>query len=333
VSDKTKISWTDASWPVVTGCTHISEGCDNCYAARLTSGRLKHLPAYEGLAEHGRFNGHVRLLPDRLDWPAKWRKPRRIFVSDMADLFHDKVPDGFIARVWDVMGQNQQHTYQILTKRHARMKSWLTRWADQAGDGDSGRPDGFPPLPRGPEAVRGAYSSGRARLFADMLDSMGTPPEGCAYPLYDWMEGWRFWGRDLFNVWGGVSAENQKWFDIRGQALLDTPLAVRWVSCEPLLGPIDLTDCGGVNAIEKDWTGGPPPLAGTGARHPLVDWVVIGGESGPGHREMDVDWLVNLAGQCQDAGVPVFVKQDSGPRSGMQGRIPDDVWQLKQFPK
>ena len=135
MGDKTKIGWTDASWPVVTGCTHISEGCDHCYAAKLTSGRLKRHPAYAGLAENGRFNGTVRLLPDRLGWPEKWCGPRRIFVSDMADLFHQDVPDGFIGQVWDVMGRNQQHTYQVLTKRHARMRSWLKRWADRTGRG------------------------------------------------------------------------------------------------------------------------------------------------------------------------------------------------------
>src|SRR5690348_14393953 len=85
MSDHSKIGWTDASWPVVTGCTHLSEGCDHCYAAKLTSGRLRHLPEYTGLAEHGLFNDTVRCLPNRLAWPLHWRKPRRIFVSDMAD--------------------------------------------------------------------------------------------------------------------------------------------------------------------------------------------------------------------------------------------------------
>lgn len=310
MSDGTAISWTDATWPVVTGCTHISEGCDHCYAAKLTSGRLAHLPAYQGLAEEGRFNGTVRLLPDRLDWPAHWRKPRKVFVSDMADLFHDGVPDGYIAQVWNVMGLNQQHTYQILTKRHARMRSWLKRWADQAADRESDKASGMPPMPRGPEAVRAAYSSGRARLFADMLDSMGDPPEGCAYPLYDWMEGWRFWGRDLFNVWCGVSVENQRWADIRISSLLETPAAARFLSCEPLLGQIDFR--------------GVLPLG--------IDWVIAGGESGPGHRPMDVAWLAWIVEQCRDSEIPVWVKQDSGPRAGQQGRIPDDLW-IHEFPQ
>jgi protein gp37 len=318
MADKTLIGWTDSSWPVVTGCEHLSEGCDNCYAARLTSGRLKHLPAYAGLAENGRFNGTVRCLPDRLDWPAKWRKPRRIFVSDMADLFHRDVPDGYIARVWDVMGRNQEHTYQVLTKRHARLRSWVRDWADTSGDRDGDKASGMPPMPRGPAALRAsAYTSGRSRLFTEMLDSMGDPPEGCAYPLYDWMEGWRFWPRELFNVWLGVSAENQKWADIRVPALLDTPAAVRYVSAEPLLGPIRMRASLMVGAALDP--------------KPGINWVIVGGESGPGHRPMDIAWLESIVSQCRDAGVPVFVKQDSGPRAGQQGRIPDELW-IKEFP-
>jgi protein gp37 len=125
VSDKSAIEWTDASWPVITGCTHISTGCDHCYAAKLTSTRLRHLPEYAGLAENGRFNGTVRLLNDRLDWPLRWRRPRKVFVSDMADLFHKDVPDGFIACVFTVMAKAPQHTFQVLTKRHGRMRSLL----------------------------------------------------------------------------------------------------------------------------------------------------------------------------------------------------------------
>jgi protein gp37 len=317
MSDNTKISWTDASWPVTAGCEHVSDGCEMCYAAKLTSGRLKHLPAYQGLAENGRFNGQIRLLPDRLNWPRKWRKPRKIFVADMSDLFYDQVPDGYIAQVWDVMGRNQQHTFQVLTKRHARMRSWMRRWADRTGDRQSDGPSGMPPLARGPEAVRAAYTSGRARLFADMLDSMGEPPGGCAYPLYDWMEGWRFWPAELFNVWLGVSAENQQWADIRIPALLDTPAAVRFVSAEPLLGPIRMRASLMVGAAFEPSHG--------------INWVIVGGESGPGHRPMEIAWLESIVTQCKDAGVAVWVKQDSGLRAGQQGRIPDDLW-IHEFP-
>jgi protein gp37 len=333
MSDGTKISWTDASWPVTAGCEHVSDGCEHCYAAKLTSGRLKHLPAYSGLAENGRFNGQIRLLPDRLDWPSKWRKPRKVFVADMSDLFYDQVPDGYIARVWDVMAQNPQHTFQVLTKRRSRMRSWMRRWADRDGDRAADSPEtGMPPMPRGPEAFRAsAYTSGRSSLFADMLDSMGTPPEGCAYPLYDWMDGWRFWPTEMFNVWLGVSAENQHWADIRIPSLLDTPAAaVRFVSAEPLLGPIDLRVHLAGHCPEHDFPGGfCVQRHHRGVQH--LSWVIVGGESGPGHRPMDVAWLESIVKQCQNAGVAVWVKQDSGPRAGQQGRIPDDLW-IHEFP-
>jgi hypothetical protein len=128
VAEHSKIQWTEATWSPTVGCTHVSAGCDRCYAATLASGRLKHLPEYDGLAEHGKFNGTVRLLEDRLTLPLKWRKPRMIFVDSMSDLFHESVPDGYIAKVWQVMGSAPQHTFQILTKRHARMRSWASRW-------------------------------------------------------------------------------------------------------------------------------------------------------------------------------------------------------------
>lgn len=334
MAENSRIQWTEATWNPSTGCDRVSPGCDNCYALTL-AGRLKTMgqPKYQtdgdprtsgpgfGLAVHA----------DALSIPLRWRKPRRVFVDSMSDLFHDDVPDGFIARVWDVMARSPQHTFQILTKRHARMRSWVTRWADRTGDGNHDR--GLPPMPRGPEAVRETYTSGRARLFADMLDSMGEPPEGCAYPLYDWMEGQRFWPTVLSNVWLGVSVEDQKWADIRVPALLDTPAAVRWLSCEPLLGPVDLRDCAGVDAVEPDWVGG--PAGGSGSPHPLLSWVVVGGESGKGARPMRLPWAGSLVRQCQEAGVPVFVKQ-LGSRWGRDhhdiDRFPPDL-QVREYPQ
>lgn len=177
------------------------------------------------------------------------------------------------------MGQCPQHTFQILTKRHARMRDWVTRWADHGEDGP-------PKIVRGPEATRTAHPSGRGQLFAAMLAAMGTPPEGSAYPTFDWMGGQRWWPGDLFNVHLGVSVEDQRWADVRIPALLDTPAAVRWLSCEPLLGPVNLL-----------------PFLGR------LDWVVVGGESGAGARPMHLDWVRSIVEQCKSAGVPVFVKQ------------------------
>ena len=270
MSDKTKIGWTDATWPVVTGCTHISEGCDHCYAATLTSGRLAHLPEYAGLAEHGRFNGTVRCLPGRLDWPLKWRKPRRIFVCSMSDLFHEGVPDSFIAEVFAVMAASRQHTFQVLTKRHGRMKS-LLRSKEFA------------------EAVRIAYLT----LPSDIPSAYG----------YAW---------PLPNVWLGVSAEDQHWAQIRVHALLATPAAVRWVSAEPLLGPIDLRNLkAGNGALIDALCGDVKSPDGTiyAACPGSVDWVVAGGESGAGARPMHPDWARSLRDQCQDARVPYLFKQ------------------------
>jgi protein gp37 len=304
--------------------TFIAEGAltHNCYAAKLTSGRLKHLPAYSGLAENGRFSGQIRLLPDRLDWPSKWRKPRKIFVADMSDLFYQRVPDKYIARVWQVMATNPRHTFQVLTKRHARMRAWVNRcavspggWITHDGTDPAGAYDGtgvivgYPdPGPRPP-----GWGTGRR----------GGKPRHKAQPVA--------FGWPLPNVWCGVSAEDQHWADIRIPALLDTPAAVRFVSAEPLLGPIDLRVHLAGHCPEHDYFPGGFCVQRDHCDVQHLSWVIVGGESGPGHRPMDIAWLESIVSQCKDAGVAVWVKQDSGPRAGQQGRIPDDLW-IHEFP-
>ena len=246
------IEWTDSTWSPVTGCTKVSPGCDNCYA--------------EGIAR--RFAGSkafpngfdVTLHPKRLDQPLKWRKPRRIFVNSMSDLFHDQVPDRFIAEVFNRMGAAPRHTFQVLTKRHGRMRSLLKRWSEHAEKGCHCPPD----------------------------------QGGCSAPV-DVQHG--VW--PLPNVWLGVSVENQQWADIRIPALLETPAVVRWISAEPLLGPIDLAE----------WLGPRCRASRAQADRPFLDWVVTGGESGPGARPMHPDWPRSLRDQCQEAGVPFFMKQ------------------------
>ena len=340
MSDKTGIEWTQsddgtpgATWNPVTGCSKVSAGCDHCYAETFAE-------RWRGVPGHHFENGFdVTLRPDKLDQPLRWRRPRRIFVNSMSDLFHDSVPDGYIARVWDVMGQCPQHTFMILTKRHARMRSWVRRWADKSGDEFANKPSGMPPMPRGPEAVRATYGSGRATLFADMLHDMGTPPEGCAYPLYDWMEGQRFWPEALPNVWLGVSVEDPHWADIRIPHLLATPAALRFISAEPLLGPVTL--------FPGRWI---PPLGG-GPRcnlsrpwetpGPALDWVIVGGESGPGARRMAEGWARNLVDECTESGTPVFVKQlgsvlgkqlGAGSKGGDMSAWPEDL-RVREFPR
>jgi protein gp37 len=285
MADGTGISWTDATWNPTTGCDRVSPGCDNCYALTLAA-RLQRMgnPKYwrNGDASTSGPGFGLTAHLDALDIPLRWRKPKRVFVNSMSDLLHASVPETFIGSVWDVMAQTPRHTYQVLTKRHARLRSLLRKWE----------------------------AAGWTWRRDDMLWCGPLPG-----PLH--------------NVWCGVSAEDQHWADIRIPSLLDTPAAVRFVSAEPLLGPIDLTYLAGINGLDRDWVGGPG--GGTGAPHPLLDWVIVGGESGPGHRPMDIAWLESIVGQCKDAEVPVWVKQDSGPRSGQQGRIPDDLF-IQEFP-
>lgn len=238
MSDNSAIEWTEASWNPVTGCTKVSPGCDHCYAERIT----------ERFHGPGSFT-EVKLHPDRLNLPLRWRKPRRVFVNSMSDLFHQDVPDEFIGSVFEVMAKTPQHTYQVLTKRHRRMLSLLRRWA-----GEGTRHDWAGP--------------GTAVFRRHDMAWVGPIP----------------WS--LPNVWLGVSVEDQRWADIRIPALLDTPAAVRWLSCEPLLGSVDLRKY---------------------LRY--IDWVVVGGESGPGARRMDPAWAQAIVDQCALAGVPVFVKQ------------------------
>lgn len=229
MSDKTGIEWTDATWNPVTGCTEVSPGCDHCYAKTFAE-------RWRGTQGHYFVNGFdVQLRPDKLLLPLRWRKPRRIFVNSMSDLFHDEIPRDYIGEIFDVMAKATQHTFQILTKRHARMRSVVSRIFD---DGDFGI---IPPLE---------------------------------------------------NVWLGVSAENQKWADIRIPALLDTPAFIRFVSIEPLLGPIDLSELLARDAFERG-----------------IDWVIVGGESGPGARMTSPDWVRDIRDQCQTACVPFLFKQ------------------------
>lgn len=277
----TAIEWTDTTWNPVTGCTEVSEGCENCYA-RTFAERWRGLPGHP--YEQG-FD--LRLWPERLTKPLRWRKPRRVFVNSMSDLFHRQVPDSFIAAVFATMAATPQHTYQVLTKRPGRMRSLLTSPA-------------FPPLV--------------AQVARELPTGAGTLAAG-----------------PLPNVWLGTSVENQRWADVRIPVLLGTPAAVRFLSCEPLLGPVDLQPWlrHVQNACDRctvrgplDWHNchlwgncscgcHPPRPAGP-------DWVIVGGESGPHARPVDPLWVRELRDVCQVARVPFFFKQWGGrtPKAG-----------------
>ena len=232
MADKSAIEWTDATWNPVTGCTKVSQGCKHCYAERLSE-RFRGTPGHP--YEHG-FD--VQLRPERLDMPGRWRKPRRVFVASMGDLFHEDVPVAFVDRVFEAMERADQHTYQILSKRPERMAE---------------------------------YTAGR----------------------YGLREPWE--ARPPRHIWCGTSIELVGHAD-RLEALRDTVAAVRFVSFEPLLGPVAGVDLSG------------------------VDWAIVGGESGPGARPMAVEWARGLRDQCTGhrPRVAFFFKQWGGrtPKAG-----------------
>lgn len=234
MADKSGIEWTDATWNPVTGCTAISAGCDHCYA-ELLSYRLQRM----GVEKYA--NGfEVTLHPDALTQPLRWKSPRRVFVNSMSDLFHARVPREYVVRIWEVMAQCPQHTFQVLTKRPERMARFTVEYP--------------------------------------------APP----------------------NVWLGTSVEDLRVVQ-RIDHLRGCPAPIRFLSCEPLIGPL-------------------PDLNLVG-----VHWVIVGGESGRHHRPIDPEWVRDIQGQCIRAEVPFFFKQWGGLTPKSKGRLLDGrTWD--QFP-
>lgn len=258
MGDQSAIEWTEATWNCLIGCTRVSAGCQACYAERLVHRGLS--PQHRGLTRivNGtpHWTGAVRLVESALDLPLRWRKPRRIFVNSLSDLFHEAVPDEWIDRIFRTMLSAPQHVYQVLTKRPARMLEYLK-------------------------------------------------DQGLGWP-------WPF-------VWLGVSVEDQTTADERIPVLLQTPAAVRWVSYEPALGPVTFHPLADrMYRMFSRWygpdgqfdpTGSQPEKERMEAYFPRVDWIVVGGESGPGARPFDLAWARQTIAQGLAAGVPVFVKQ------------------------
>lgn len=238
------IEWTDATWNPVTGCTKVSPGCDHCYAETLT----------ERFRGTGSF-AHVTLHRDRLTTPTRWRRPRRVFVNSMSDLFHDAVPEDFLAAVWAVMATTPAHTYQVLTKRHARMPSLLSS----------------------------------VRFINEVCSFIEF--WGAAASLLDFELTW-----PIPHIWLGVSVEDDKRAQLRVPALLDTPAAVRFLSCEPMLGPVDL----------RPWLRGQHRPDTTPA---ALSWVITGGESGRRARPAHPGWFRQIRDDSLTAGVAYFHKQ------------------------
>jgi len=283
---KSAIEWTDATWNPVVGCTQVSEGCSSCYAERIHNRRYAAWQAGrypDAPAQYQQPFEVVQPQWPRITDPLHWRKPRRVFVNSMSDLFHAQVPTRLIAAVFAVAALAPRHQFQILTKRPGRMLRLLTDEAFR-------------------ETMRGEM-----RRVADAVAVAGiiTP---------DFPDDW-----PLPNVWLGVSVETQE-YTWRIDELCETPAAIRFLSCEPLLGPLDLTP----------WLD-------------RIDWVIVGGESGgPAERALvarcgrcgndarwlpkpeALDWVRGVRDQCVAAGVPFFFKQWGGPQPTSGGRLLDD---------
>lgn len=295
----TAIGWTDMSWNPVRGCSRVSEGCRHCYAeqqaARIVRMGKGKPTAYDGLVKidstgkTGKWTGVVRLVPDHFADPLRWRKPRRIFVNSMSDLFHESLSNEQIAAVFGVMAAAPHHTFQILTKRSKRMREWFA-WLRGPSE------DTFTMQQRG---IVAAPNTARALLDAayEYLGKVRKPELDAAWKLFE-DDPW-----PLPNVHLGVSVENQEAADERIPDLIGTPAVVRFLSCEPLLGPVTLQ-------------GDDPPPAMRSRSYlrgilgdERINWVILGCESGPGARPAEDAWFHSLAEQCKEAGVPFFNKQ------------------------
>jgi len=242
---------------------------------------------YEGLAKigvrtgwHPKWTGDVRLVPEHLADPLRWRRPRKVFVNSMSDLFHEKLTNEEIAAVFGVMAAAPRHTFQILTKRAKRMRDWF-RWIER--DGVSARE---------PLLSCELHAARHGVIFPT-----GTKPALC-WPLP--------------NVWLGVSVEDQRRADERIPLLLETPAAVRFVSAEPLLGPVNL----------ERYLPCLPPCGPPIDHGPALSWVIVGAESGPGARPMQEDWARSIRDQCAAAGVAFHFKQTVDPVNGKKTHLP-----------
>lgn len=357
MSDGTKIEWTDATVNAVNGCSVVSPGCTNCYAMRLAGTRMRDHPTRKGLTFDSKagpvWNGEIRVNEKAMLEPLRWAKPRMCFWNAHGDLFHPAVPDEVIDRCFAIMALTPHHTHQVLTKRPARMRQYFEeRWqgtpARQIDCGSAGILD----IPTGGETGRRHQVEIACEVIIDDLGLADTRKP------HLWTEDGSLklsqWAWPLPNVWLGVSVEDQQRADERIPDLLATPAAVRWLSCEPLLGRVDVRQwlhdygcsaCGYGGVVDErcrdcGWHGsvvhqaGPCPDCGvilsddyacpecgesdgegdfgptvSGSRLGLLDWIVVGGESGPGARPMHPAWARSLREQCAAAGVPFLFKQ------------------------
>lgn len=325
MAEHSTIEWTDATWNPITGCTIVDAGCTNCYAMALAGSRLRNHPSRAGLTRvtggRSKWTGEVRLNEQWMDQPLRWSRPRRIFVCAHGDLFHEAVPDEWIDRVFAVMVLARHHTFQVLTKRPDRAAAYMAGGAWQ-------------------RVMDIVCDRAINEHLGVILSYPGMKPPahlpGRRVAVNDW---------PLPNVWLGTSASDQASADLRIPHLLAAPAAVRFLSAEPLLGPVDLTRVGAIDSVRSafpelvqrlDRHMRPHIISGVqiealgsqfqattyyqtpdhmggfevGSRYyPRLDLVIVGGESGPGARPMHPDWARALRDQCVAAGVAFHFKQ------------------------
>jgi protein gp37 len=330
MAQATSIEWAEHVWNPVSGCTRVSAGCDNCYAMHFAH-RFSKVPghAMEGLTvirnNKVDWSGKIKLNEDTLLAPLRRKKPTRYFVNSMSDLFHHNVHDEYIDKVFAVMALCPQHTFMILTKRPERMEAYF-----ESRDNSGALPEVI--WIEAERILRSGVTCTNPpfKLWSDRVAYNDEPQ--------DYMHGSDYTGNwPLPNVWLGVSVEDQSTAEERIPLLLQTPAEVRWVSAEPLIGPLNLyapndgiIRCrrGHFDYLHDDETLDPEdecgardedgaPCGAHFSRVPLfegyhddrLDWVVVGGESGPGARPFDLNWAKSILKQCREANVACFIKQ------------------------
>jgi protein gp37 len=318
MGDNTKISWTDATVNVNVGCSRVSAGCQHCYAEQVVAGLARKMAAvnpetaafYADLTQPSssgpRWTGVVKLHEEHLQLPIQWRRGRRIFLNSLSDTFHESLTDDSIARVFAMMAAAPQHTFQVLTKRPARMEAFFRKVS--LGDVVD---------------VARTFVAKRKFQSKDLIYDHLLTIKNNVWPLP--------------NVWLGVSVEDQKTADERIPLLLQTPAEIRFLSCEPLLAPVAVSQRLGRFIYWPYFIG--PCKHG---RHPWtrcedgcdytsgIDWVICGSESGMGHRPMDLDWARSLRDQCVASKVAFFYKQGPGNKAGMNPTLDGVTWH--EFP-
>jgi len=304
MAQATSIEWATDVWNPVAGCDLVSPGCTNCYAMRMAArleamGQAKYAGLTEKVNGNAVWTGRINLDHASLAAPLSWKKPRRVFVNSMSDLFHEGVPFDYVDQVFAVMSLCPQHTFQVLTKRPGRMEEYFSgrTWGDVIA------------AVRDPDAREPWVRQFTAHYALD--DVFAGTREGATGYFDPPLAGPRMpqqW--PLPNVWLGVSVEDQKRADERIPVLLDCPAIVRFLSVEPLLGPVDLKLNAYWNPLGRNSS---LHLNSVTHRRDGIGWVIVGGESGPGARPFHPEWALSLVDQCHTFGprrqVACFVKQ------------------------